>query len=36
MNIFILNDGCVREDALIQNLKIRLEGFFKNKSYNFS
>lgn len=26
MNIFILNDGCVREDALIQNLKIRLES----------
>lgn len=26
MNIFILNDGCVREDALTQNLKTRLEN----------
>ena len=25
MNVFILNDGCVREDAITQNLKARLK-----------
>ena len=25
MNVFILNDGCVREDALTQNLRERLK-----------